>query len=134
MISERPWDGTGCARARHRVQMSVARPILTPVAYSHIPPVERHRVPKSPIYYSCLKETKRIRDIRDPSGGTLAAIPATVRIHAVDVADDQIACSYTRKAEDITVPGRDWFTVQSGEMPCEDCRDEIQPAWRRTAQ
>jgi uncharacterized protein (UPF0212 family) len=86
------------------------------------------------MYYSCLRQTKRTRDVSDPSGGTLAAIPATVRIHAVHVADDQIACSYTGTAEDILVPDRDWFMVQPGEVPCEDCRDEIQPAWRRAAQ
>ena len=52
----------------------------------------------NPIYYSCLRETRPIPDISDLSGGTLAALPATVRIHAVHVADDEIACPYPRKA------------------------------------
>jgi hypothetical protein len=86
------------------------------------------------MYYSCLKETKRIRDISDPSGGTLAAMPATVRIHAVHVADDEVACGYIGKGGDIAEPKRDWFDVQPGEAPCEDCRDAIQPAWRRATQ
>jgi len=86
------------------------------------------------IYYSCLKETKPIREISDLSGGTLAAVPVTLRIHAVHVADDQIACPYTRKAEDIAEPDRDWFTVRPGEVPCEACLDAIQPAERRAAQ
>jgi hypothetical protein len=88
----------------------------------------------SPVYYTCLKETKTIRDISDPSGGTKAATPATLRIHAIHDADGQIACSYTRKAEDIADPDRDWFTVQAGEVPCGNCLDAIQPHERRAAQ
>jgi hypothetical protein len=85
------------------------------------------------IYYSRLKETTPIRDVSDLSGGTLAASPATLRIHAVHVADDQIACPYTRKTEDIAEPDRDWFTVQPGEPPCDACLDAVQPAERRAA-
>lgn len=87
----------------------------------------------NPIYYSCLRETRPIPDISDLSGGTLAALPATVRIHAVHVADDEIACPYPRKAGDIPDRGRDWFTVQPGEVPCEACLDAIQPSERRAA-
>ena len=85
--------------------------------------------PRIKIYYSCLRETKPepIRDISDLSGRTLAAVRPTVRVHAVHVADDQIACPYIRKAEDIAEPERDWFDVPSGELPCEDCQDAIQP-------
>jgi hypothetical protein len=79
------------------------------------------------MYYSSLKETIPIRDVSDLSGGTLAA-PASLRIHAVHVADDQIACGYVRKAGDIAEPDRDWFTVQLGEVPCEGCRDAIRPS------
>jgi hypothetical protein len=78
-------------------------------------------VQSAPIYYSCLKETERIKNISDPFGDTFAAVPATVRIHAVRVADDQIACPYTPKEGDVPVRDRDWFTVQPGEVPCEDC-------------
>jgi hypothetical protein len=84
------------------------------------------------IYYTCLRETTPIRDISDPSGGTSAA-PATLRIHALHVADDQIACTYVRKDEDIPEE-RDWFTVQPGEVPCEHCLDAIQPRQGRAAQ
>jgi hypothetical protein len=49
-------------------------------------------------------------------------MPATIRIHAVHVADDEIACGYTRKPEDVPDPDRDWFTAGPGEVPCEDCR------------
>lgn len=80
----------------------------------------------TPIYYSCLRETQRIRDISDPSGGKLAAMPATIRIHAVHVADEEIACPYVRKPEDIPVPERDWFTVTPGEVPCDLCREATQ--------
>ena len=86
------------------------------------------------IYYACLKETGPVRDVSDLSGSAPAAAPATLRIHAIHVADDQIACSYTRKAGDIADPDRDWFTVEPGEVPCEDCLDAIQPAERRAAQ
>ena len=79
------------------------------------------------MYYSTLKETGAIPDISDLSGGAHAAVPATIRIHAVHVADDQIACGYIRKADDIAEPDRDWFTVPAGELPCEACRDAIQP-------
>jgi len=79
------------------------------------------------MYHSSLKEITPIRDVSDLSGGTLAA-PAPVRIHAVHVADDQIACGYVRKAGDIAEPDRDWFTVQPGEVLCEGCRDAIQPS------
>jgi len=74
------------------------------------------------MYYSCLKEARRIPDISDPSGGKQAAMPATIRIHAVHVADDEIACGCTCKPEDVPDPDRDWFTVGPGEVPCEDCR------------
>ena len=74
-----------------------------------------------------------MRDVSDLSGGTLAA-PAPVRVHAVHVADGQIACGYTLKAEDIAEPDRDWFTVQPGEVPCERCLDAIQPPERKAAQ
>jgi hypothetical protein len=80
-------------------------------------------VQNTPLYYSCLKETTRIPD---PSGSTVAAMPATGRIHAVHVADGQIACPYTRKDEDIPERERDWFTIQPGEVPCEDCRNATQ--------
>jgi len=73
-----------------------------------------------------------MRDISDLSGGTSAA-PAPIRIHALHVADGQIACPYVRKDEDIEDPRRDWFTVQSGEIPCGDCLDAIQPPERRAA-
>lgn len=74
-----------------------------------------------------------MRDISDLSGGTSAA-PATLRIHALHVADDQIACPYVRKDEDIAVLERDWFTVQPGEVPCEACLDAIRPRESRAAQ
>ena len=80
----------------------------------------------APMYYSCLKETRRIPDISDPSGGKQATMPATIRIHAVHVADDEIACGYTPKPEDVPDPDRDWFTVGPGEVPCEDCRKATQ--------
>jgi len=67
------------------------------------------------MYYSGLKETRRIPDISDQSGGKQAAMPATIRIHAVHVADDEIACGYTRKPEDVPDSDRDWFTVGPGE-------------------
>ena len=80
------------------------------------------------IYYACLRETKPIKDISDPSGATLAA-PATVRIHALHVADGEIACPYVRKEEDITELNRGWFDdVHAGEVPCEACLAAIQPA------
>jgi hypothetical protein len=85
------------------------------------------------IYYSSLKETRPMRDASDLSGATLAA-PAPVRVHAVHVADGQIACGYTSKAEDIAEPDRDWFTVPAGEVRCEPCLDAIQPTKRRAAQ
>jgi hypothetical protein len=91
-------------------------------------------VPKAFLYYSCLKETQPIWDISDPSGGTKAAMPATIRIHAVHVADGQIACPYAPKPEDIADPDRDWFTIRPGEVPCEDCLDAIQPPERRAAE
>jgi len=86
------------------------------------------------MYYTCLQETQLICDISDPSGGTKAAMPATLGIHAVHVADGQVACPYTPKAEDIADRGRDWFTVRPGEVPCGDCLDAIQPPERRAAQ
>ncbi len=89
---------------------------------------------KAPLYYSCLKETQPIWDISHPSGGTKAAMPAALRIHAVHVADGQIACPYTPKPEDIADPECDWFTVRPGEVPCEDCLDAIQPPARRAVQ
>jgi hypothetical protein len=78
------------------------------------------------MYYSCLKESRRIPDISDPSGGELAAMPNTVRIHALHVADDEIACGYTRKEGDVPDLDRDWFTVSPGEVPCEGCRKATQ--------
>jgi hypothetical protein len=83
-------------------------------------------VQSAPIYYTCLKEIQRIPNISDPSGGTLAAMPATVRIHAVHLADGEIACPYVRNDGDIPVTERDWFAVQQGEVPCEDCRKATQ--------
>ncbi len=84
------------------------------------------------MYYSSLKETIPVRDVSDLSGDTLAA-PAPVRIHAVHVADGQIACPYIRKAGDIAEPDRDWFDVQPGELPCDDCLNAIQPDVERRA-
>jgi hypothetical protein len=100
--------------------------MLTRVAYSHQPPRERHRVPDAPIYYTCLKETQRIPDISDPTGSKMAVMPAIVRIHAVHVADDAVACSYTRRDGDVPDLDRDWFTIGPGEVPCEDCRKATQ--------
>jgi hypothetical protein len=86
------------------------------------------------MYYSTLKETGAIPDISDPSAGAKAAVPATIRIHAVHVADGEIACGYTSKADDIAEPDRDWFDdVPPGELPCEACRDAIQPDVERRA-
>ena len=79
------------------------------------------------MYYASLRETIPMRDISDLSGGTSAA-PATLRIHALHVADDQLACSHVRKDEDIAERNRDWFTVLPGEVPCEDCLAAIQSA------
>lgn len=73
------------------------------------------------IYYTSLSETRPIKDISDPSGATLAATPAPVRIHAVHVSDGVVACGYTAKAGDVPDPDRDWFTVLPGEVPCEAC-------------
>jgi hypothetical protein len=78
------------------------------------------------MYYSGLKETRRIPDISDQSGGKQAAMPATIRIHAVHVADNETACGYTRKPEDVPDSDRDWFAVGPGEVPCEDCRKATQ--------
>ena len=80
----------------------------------------------APMYYSCLKETRRIPDISNSSGGEPAAMPNTVRIHALHVADDEIACGYTRKGGDVPDLDRDWFTVGPGEVRCEDCRKATQ--------
>jgi hypothetical protein len=85
------------------------------------------------MYYACLRETTPMRDVSDLSGSTSAA-PATLRIHALHIGDDQIACPYVRKPEDVAEPDRDWFTLQPGEVPCEHCLDAIRPAERRAAQ
>jgi hypothetical protein len=85
-------------------------------------------VQNAPIYYACLRETRRIKDISDPSGDTLAAIPALLRIHAAHVADGEVACGYARKDGDLAEPDRDWFGVLPGEIPCEACRAAIRPA------
>ena len=82
----------------------------------------------APRYYSCLKETRPIKDISDPSGATLAATPAPLRIHALHVADGEIACGYAVKDGDTADPDRDWFDVLPGEIPCEACLAAIQPA------
>jgi hypothetical protein len=87
----------------------------------------------NPIYYSSLRETRGIPDISDLSDGAIAVTPATTFIHAVHVADDQIACGYVREAGDIAEPARDWFNVASGEPLCEACRDVIQPDPERRA-
>ena len=79
------------------------------------------------MYYASLRETIPVRDISDLSGDT-SAVPATLRTHALHVADDQLACSYVRKDEDIAERNRDWFIVLPGEVPCEACLAAIQPA------
>jgi hypothetical protein len=84
-------------------------------------PVGRHSVQETPLYYSCLTETQLIHDITDLSGNTMAALPAVVCVHAVHVADGEIACGYTRQAGDIAEPDRDWFDVRPGDVPCEAC-------------
>lgn len=76
-------------------------------------------------YYSCLRETQPIKDISDPTGKTLAATPATLRIHAVHDSDGQLACEYTSQDGDIA-EDRDWFDVQPDEIPCEACRGATQ--------
>ena len=78
-----------------------------------------------PIYFSCLKQTRPIPDLADPSGTALAAAPAPIRVHAVHIADDQIVCGYARKPSDIAERDRDWFTVSAAEVPCKACRDGI---------
>jgi hypothetical protein len=85
-------------------------------------------VHNAPVYYSCLKETGPIKDISDPSGETLAAMPAPLRVHAMHVTDNQVACDYTRRDGDVAEPDRDWFDVLPGEIPCEACLAAIQPA------
>lgn len=77
-------------------------------------------------YYSCLRETRRIKDISDLDHATVAATPATLRIHAVHDSNGEIACSYTRRDGDIADPDRDWFDVLPGEIPCDDCRNATQ--------
>jgi len=80
------------------------------------------------IYYSSLKETRPIKDASDLSGATLAATPAPIRVHAVHVADGEIACGYSRKDGDVAEPDRDWFGVSVAEVPCQDCGDAIGPS------
>jgi hypothetical protein len=79
------------------------------------------------MYYSSLRETTPVKDISNPAGD-VAAAPATLRIHALHISDGDIACGYTRKDGDIAEPGRDWFDVPAGEVPCEACLAAIQPA------
>jgi hypothetical protein len=90
-------------------------------------------VATAPIYYSCLRETKPIRDISNLDVGAIAAAPATMSIYAVHVADGEIACGYVRKASDIDGPMRDWFDVASGEPLCGACLKVIQPDPKRRA-
>jgi hypothetical protein len=80
------------------------------------------------IYYSSLKETRPVKDASDLSGATLAATPAPIRVHAVHVADGEIACGYGRKDGDVAEPDRDWFGVSVAEVPCQDYGDAIRPS------
>lgn len=77
------------------------------------------------IYYTCLRETRPIKDVSGLSGA-LAAMPATLRIHAVHVSDSEVACGYIPKAGDIADPDCDWFDVLPGEVPCEACAEATQ--------
>jgi hypothetical protein len=77
------------------------------------------------IYYTCLRETRPIKDVSDLSGA-LAAMPATLRIHAVHVSDSEVTCGYIPKAGDIADPDRDRFDVLPGEVPCEACAEATQ--------
>lgn len=90
--------------------------------------------------YSILRQTEAILDISAPGGGAMyaqpvaAAVPATVLIHAVRAADDQVMCTYTPKSADTADPSRDWTTVGPAEVPCEDCSEAIKLAERKVAQ
>ncbi len=82
--------------------------------------------------YNILCETIHVRDISDPAGGTMravpaatAAMPATRYIHAVRTADRQVMCTYTPKDEDVADPDRDWASLRPGEPSCDDCTNAI---------